>query len=71
VAALSKAFVCGRSLPGIAESNTAGGVDVCLFWVVLLSDLCIGPITRAEELYRVWWVSVWSWSLNNEETLTH
>jgi hypothetical protein len=31
LAALSKASVCGRSLAGIAGSNSAGGVDVCLF----------------------------------------
>jgi hypothetical protein len=30
VAAWSKAWVCGRSLAGIAGSNTAGGMDVCL-----------------------------------------
>ena len=29
-AALSKAQVRGRSLTGIAGSNTAGGMDVCL-----------------------------------------
>jgi hypothetical protein len=30
VAALPKVRFCGRSLPGIAGSNTAGGMDVCL-----------------------------------------
>ena len=30
VAARSKAWVCGRSLAGIAGSNTAGGMDGCL-----------------------------------------
>jgi hypothetical protein len=30
VAARSKAWVCVRSLAGIAGSNTAGGMDVCL-----------------------------------------
>jgi hypothetical protein len=30
VAARFKASVCGRSLPGIASSNSAGGMDVCL-----------------------------------------
>jgi hypothetical protein len=29
VTAPSKAWVCGRSLAGIAGSNTAGGMDVC------------------------------------------
>jgi hypothetical protein len=30
VAVLSKAWVCGRSLAGIAGSNPAGNVGVCL-----------------------------------------
>jgi hypothetical protein len=36
VTALSKAWVCSRSLAGIAGSNPAGGMDVCL----LLSVVC-------------------------------
>jgi hypothetical protein len=31
VAIRSKARVCGRSFAGIAGSNLAGGIDVCLF----------------------------------------
>ena len=31
VASRSKALVCGRSLPGIAGSNPADGIDVRLF----------------------------------------
>jgi hypothetical protein len=48
-------------------------MDSCLLWVLLLSGrgLCVGPITRAEESYRVWCVSVWSWSLDIEEALAH
>ena len=34
VAAWSKAWVCGRSLDGIAGSNPARGMDVCLLWVL-------------------------------------
>jgi hypothetical protein len=30
VVARSKAWVCGRSLPGIAVSNHTSGMDVCL-----------------------------------------
>jgi hypothetical protein len=30
VAALSKTWVVGRSIAGIAGSNPAGGMDVCL-----------------------------------------
>ena len=34
VATRSKACVCGRPLAGIAGSNPAGGMDVCLLWVL-------------------------------------
>jgi len=30
VAARSKALVCARSLAGVAGSNPAGGMDICL-----------------------------------------
>jgi hypothetical protein len=33
-AAPSNTWVCGRSVPGIAGSNTAGGMDVCLLRVL-------------------------------------
>jgi hypothetical protein len=33
VAARCKEWVCGRSLPGTAGSNLAGGMDVCLLSV--------------------------------------
>jgi hypothetical protein len=33
-AAQSKVWVCGHSLVGIAGSNPAGGMDVCLLWVL-------------------------------------
>ena len=29
MAALSKAWLCGRSLAGVVGSNPAGGMDVC------------------------------------------
>jgi hypothetical protein len=29
-----KAWVCGRSLAGIAVSNSAGGIKVCFLWVL-------------------------------------
>jgi hypothetical protein len=32
--ARSKAWVCGRSLTGIVGSNPAGGMDVCVVFVV-------------------------------------
>ena len=36
VDARSKAWVYGRSFAGIAGSNPAGGMDVCLLWVLCL-----------------------------------
>jgi hypothetical protein len=36
VATRSKAYVCGRPLAGIAELNPAGGMDVCLLWVLFV-----------------------------------
>ena len=47
VAARSKAWVWGRSFTGIAGSNLAGGMDVCILWVLCVlsgSGLCDGPI---------------------------
>jgi hypothetical protein len=38
VSARSKAYVCDRSLAGIAGSNPAGRKDVCLLWVFKLSE---------------------------------
>jgi hypothetical protein len=72
VAARSKAWVCFRSLAGIAGSNPTGGMDVCLLWVLcVVRSLCVGLITRPEESYRVLCVWVCSWNLDNEEALTH
>jgi hypothetical protein len=34
VAARSKAWVCGRSIAGIAGSNYTEGMDICLLWVL-------------------------------------
>jgi hypothetical protein len=56
--ARSKAYVCGRLVAGVAGSNPAEGIDVCLLCLcVVLScagrDLCDGPITRPEESYRM------------------
>jgi hypothetical protein len=58
VPALSKALVCDRLVTGIAGSNPARGMDVCLLCLyVVLScvgrGLCDGQITRPEESYRV------------------
>jgi hypothetical protein len=41
-------------------------------WCVLSGrGLCDGPITRPEESYPFWRVWVWSWSLDNVESLAH
>ena len=82
MAARSKAWFCCRSFAGIAGSNSIGGMDVCLLWVLLGRGLCVGLITRPEESYSVcvcvcvcacvcvfvcvWW---WYWSRSNEETV--
>jgi len=34
VSARTKAWVCGRSLAGIAGSNRTGGMNICLLWVL-------------------------------------
>jgi len=51
----SKAWICGRSLPGFAGSNPAGSMDVCVGECCLLSDrsLCDGLIFRPEKPYRM------------------
>jgi len=38
VAARSKARVCGLSLAGITGSIPAGGMDVCLLWVLCVVE---------------------------------
>jgi hypothetical protein len=48
VAARTKVWVWGRSLPGIADSNPAGGIDVYLLWVLSSRVLGVGLITRPE-----------------------
>jgi len=52
---------CGRSLTGIAGSNPAGSMDICLLWVLCVLSgrgLCDRPIPRPDESYRVWCLSV-------------
>jgi len=50
VAARSKAWVCGRSVAAIADSNPAGGTDVCCECFVLSGrGLCVWLITRPEK----------------------
>jgi hypothetical protein len=59
VASRPKAWVCDRSIPGIAGSNPAVGTDVsvsCECCVLSGIGLCVRLITRPEEPYRVWCV---------------
>jgi hypothetical protein len=62
VAAPFKAWDWDRSLDGIAGSNPAGSMDVCLLWVLRVVGwgLWVGVITRPEDSYRLWCVWVWS-----------
>jgi hypothetical protein len=57
-AARSKAWVCGRSLAGIAGSSPAGDwmCVSCEYCVLSGRGLCVGLITRPEESYRLWCV---------------
>jgi len=59
VAARFKAWVCGRSLAGIAGSNPAGGMVVCC-------QVQISAITSPEESYRVLYVWLRSRNLVEE-----
>jgi len=60
--------VWGWPLARIVGSNPARGMDVCLLWVLCsVRGLCVGLITCPEEPYRVSYVWVWSWSLDNED----
>jgi len=62
VAASSKVWVCCRSLAGIVGSNPAGGMGVCLLWV-----LCVvrqRSLRRASHSSRGVLPSVGVWSRN-------
>jgi len=54
VVARSKAWVCGRSLAGIAGSNPVGGFSAFLLWVVcVVRDFCDGSSHFVWDSYRV------------------
>jgi hypothetical protein len=67
--ALSKAWVCGRSLAGLSGSNPAEAwkSHSCECTVVSGRGLWDELITRPEKSYCVWCVWVWSWSLDTQE----
>jgi len=58
VAALSKAWVCGRSQAGIMGSNPARGMDTCERCVLSGRGLYIGLLTRQQESKRGWFVQI-------------
>jgi len=55
VASQSKAWVCGRSLAGILDSNPAGSwmYTSCDYCLSSGRGICVGLITRPEKSYRV------------------
>jgi hypothetical protein len=65
-AAQYKAWGCGHSLSGTAGSNSAGGMDVCVLWV--LSDRGWSLVQRSPTDWCVW---VWSWRVDNEEAVAY
>jgi hypothetical protein len=71
VAARSKAWVCGHFYWHCGFESPLGVWMSTSVRVLLGRRLCDGPITRWEEFYRVWYVSVWSWNLNNEKVWVH
>jgi len=55
--ALSKAWGYGCWLAGIAGSNRAGSMDVCLVNVLFCRmEVCVGLIIRPEDSYQVCYV---------------
>jgi len=61
LATSSTSLVWDLMLVGIAGSNPAISIEVCLLWVLWGGGLQVGLSTRSEECYRVWCVWVWSW----------
>jgi hypothetical protein len=57
VTARSKAWICGRSLAGIAGSNPARGMDVCLSWVVFCHvEDSATSWSLVQRSHTDWWV---------------
>jgi hypothetical protein len=67
VMARCKAWVCGRSLAGITDSNPARGMNVCVFRVlwdhssraVLPSEMCVIVIAEPHEWEAYWNCRAW------------
>jgi len=73
VAARSTAWVCGRSLLGspVHIPPVAWMSVSCECFVLLHGGFCDELLTIREETYRVWYVWVCLWSLDNEEAVAH
>ena len=54
MATRSKAWVCGRTVIGIAVSNLVEDMDVCVFVSLVIAVCpCDGSISRPEESYSI------------------
>jgi len=70
VVVCSKAWVCSCSCAGIAGSNPAEGMEVCLLWVLCVVTPGHSLVQRNPTECGVFnWV--WSWSLKNGDVLAH
>ena len=71
VAPRSRAWVCDRSFVGFAGSNPIGGMHICLvnFVCCQVEVSALGWSPRSYESCRVLCHWVWTWSLDNDETL--
>ena len=59
-----------RQFAGIVGSNPVGGMNVCLVWALsVVRCLCVGPITRPGDSYRVCCFLVWPRNLDIKEAL--
>jgi hypothetical protein len=57
-----KAWVCGRSLAGVAGSNPTEGIDVCLLWVLCVKHLI--------NVARTWIDLIYGWLLTDFNSQT-
>ena len=71
MAARSKAWVLAARFLGLRVRIPPRAWMSVVFCVLSGRGPYDGLITRPEDFYRVWRIWVWSWSLDNEETLAH
>jgi hypothetical protein len=69
---LRRVYATNRLLGSWVGMPPGACKSVCSECCVLsCKGLCVGLIIRPEESYQVWYVWVWSTSLDNEEALGH